>query len=106
MTEPEPTRRGRGQDEAHPGPRNAAIDGADAAAIGTGPAPTSAPDGAVVDDSEHLVPGAGFDAIAKTQSKPWFTSLAAESDQAGVANDEPDAQGPQLRDDADPGRQP
>lgn len=70
------------------------IEGAEESALGTGPAPESAPPGAEVSDAEHLVPGAGYDAHRPTESKPWFTSLAAESEQAGVANDPPDAQEP------------
>jgi hypothetical protein len=62
------------------------------AALGTTPPPEPAPPGARVDASEHLVPGAGFDDRPRTESKPWFTSLAAESGQAGVANDPSDAQ--------------
>jgi hypothetical protein len=80
-----------------PGP----IEGADAAALGTDAAPASAPPGATVDDSEHLVPGAKFGEGPKTASKPWFTSLGAESEQAGVANDDPDAQEPVFPDDTD-----
>jgi hypothetical protein len=68
------------------------LEGADAAALGIGPPPESAPPGAEVDDEELLVPGADFDDVRRDQSKPWFTSLAAGSDQAGVANDPPDAQ--------------
>lgn len=64
----------------------------DRAALGTTPPPAPAPPGAQVDASQHLVPGAGFDDRPRTASKPWFTSLAAESGQAGVANDPPDAQ--------------
>ena len=72
------------------------LEGADAAALGVDAAPESAPPGAKVDDEERLVPGAGFDELRGNQAKPWFTSLAAESDQAGVANDPPDAQEPQF----------
>jgi hypothetical protein len=72
------------------------LEGADAAALGTDGAPESAPAGAEVDDEERLVPGAGFDDVPHDTSKPWFTSLAAESEQAGVANDPPDAQEPQF----------
>lgn len=72
------------------------LEGADAAALGTGTPPESAPPGARVDDEERLVPGATFDEMARDQAKPWFTSLAAGSDQAGVANDAPDAQEPQF----------
>ena len=70
--------------------------GADAAALGVEAVPESAPPGARVDDEKRLVPGANFDEVRRDQAKPWFTSLAAESDQAGVANDPPDAQEPEF----------
>lgn len=76
--------------------RLAAIEGADAGALGISPPPESAPPGARVPDEEELVPGADFGRQPATEAKPWFTSLAAESDQAGVANDPPDAQEPQF----------
>jgi hypothetical protein len=72
------------------------LEGADAAALGTGAAPESAPPGAEITDEERLVPGANADDVPRDQAKPWFTSLAAGSDQAGVANDPPDAQEPQF----------
>lgn len=72
------------------------LEGADAAALGTDAAPESAPPGAEVVDEEHLVPGAGFDHARPNDPKPWFTSLAAESGQAGVGNDPPDAQEPEF----------
>lgn len=71
-----------------------AIEGVDDGALGTAPAPESAPPGAEVSDAEHLVPGADYDRHRPDEAKPWFTSLAAESEQAGVANDPPDAQEP------------
>jgi len=71
------------------------LEGADAAALGIDPVPESAPPGAAVDDDEQLVPGAPPDDV-RGEAKPWFTSLAARSDQAGVANDPPDAQEPQF----------
>ena len=77
------------------------LEGADAAALGTDPPPEPAPPGAVVDDDERLVPGAHFDDVRRDQAKPWFTSLAAGSEQAGVANDPPDAQEPQFPTDAE-----
>jgi hypothetical protein len=70
------------------------LDGADAGALGMTPAPESAPPGAEVSGEENLVPGADFDRRPRDQAKPWHTSLAAESEQAGVANDPPDAQEP------------
>ncbi len=72
------------------------LEGADAAALGTGTPPESAPPGARVDAEERLVPGTGFDDVRRDEAKPWFTSLAAESSQAGVANDPPDAQEPEF----------
>lgn len=76
------------------------IEGADDGALGTAPPPESAPPGAEVSDAEHRVPGAGFDEHRPDEAKPWFTSLAFESDQAGVANDPPDAQDPHYPADA------
>ena len=72
------------------------LEGADAAALGTDAPPESAPPGAEVVGGERLVPGANFDEVPRDQSKPWFTSLAAESEQAGVANDPADAQEPEF----------
>ena len=78
------------------GDRLGGLEGADAAALGTDPPPESAPTGAQVDDEERLMPGPRFDESPATDAKPWFTSLAAGSDQAGVANDAPDAQEPEF----------
>ncbi|MCA1569189.1 MAG: hypothetical protein LC798_02490 [Chloroflexi bacterium] len=72
------------------------LEGADAAALGMEAPPESAPPGAEVVDEEQLVPGATFDRVPRDQSKPWFTSLAHESEQAGVDNDPPDAQEPEF----------
>jgi hypothetical protein len=83
-----------------------ALEGADAGALGTEAPPSSAPPGAEVDASEHLVPGARFGEGPKTAAKPWFTSLGAESEQAGVANDDPDAQEPLFPEDPETGRLP
>jgi hypothetical protein len=71
-----------------------AIEGADAAALGLTPQPEPAPPGAQVDDAEHLVPGADWEQSHPDEPKPWQTTLAARSAQAGVANDPPDAQPP------------
>jgi hypothetical protein len=65
-----------------------AIEGVDQAALGVSPPPTPAPSGASVDPSEELVPGATKGVRDTTESKPWFTSLAADSEH-GVS-DEPD----------------
>lgn len=67
--------------------RSNALEGADDAALGTAPPPESAPPGARVDDAEHHVPGPTFDGPGRAE-KPWSTSLAAASDQAGVANEQ------------------
>lgn len=72
------------------------LEGADAAALGIDGLPETAPPGAEVVDEEQLVPGATFDEAHRDESKPWFTSLAAESAQAGVGNDAPDAQDPEF----------
>jgi hypothetical protein len=71
------------------------IDGADSAAAGTAQPPESAPAAARVDDTQHRVPGPMHDGPGRA-AKPWSTSLAAESSQAGVANDPADAQDPQY----------
>lgn len=74
-------------DERHPDDESpAVIEGTDAAALGTAPAPESAPPGARVDDAATHVPGPTFDGPGRTE-KPWSSSLAAESSQAGVANE-------------------
>ena len=76
--------------DAHPPKRDpsGALEGADQAALGVSPPPTTAPPGASVDPTEELVPGATKADRATTESKPWFTSLAADSEH-GVS-DEPD----------------
>jgi hypothetical protein len=68
-----------------------AIEGADRAALGVTPPPNPAPPGASVDPAEELVPGATKGDRATTESKPWFTSLAADGED-GVSNepDDPD----------------
>jgi hypothetical protein len=72
--------------------RKDGVEGIDPAALGTAPPPQTAPPGASVDPSEETVPGANKGDRLPTESKPWFTSLAADSDQAGVGNepDDPD----------------
>lgn len=77
------------------------LEGADAAALGVDAAPESASPAAAVDGDEVLVPGANADDRDLAQEKPWFTSLAYESDQVGVANDPPDVQEPQFPTDAE-----
>ena len=58
----------------------------DPAALGTAPPPESAPPGARVDEAETHVPGPTYDGPGRVE-KPWSSSLAAESTQAGVANE-------------------
>jgi hypothetical protein len=65
---------------------SAAIEGADDAALGTTAPPEPAPPGAEVDATERRVPGPTFDRPDRS-AKPWASSLAAASHQAGVAND-------------------
>lgn len=72
------------------------IEGVGEGALGMGPPPESAPEAAEVVDEVNSVPGPDFGDHPATADKPWFTSLAAESDQAGVANDPPDAQEPEY----------
>jgi hypothetical protein len=74
------------------------IEGADEGALGTTPPPEPAPADAQEPVDDELVPGATFGDRVADESKPWFTSLAAESDQAGVANDPADVQDPQFPD--------
>jgi hypothetical protein len=71
--------------------RSGGIEGIDRAALGIGPAPEPAPPGASVDPGEETVPGANAGDRPATASKPWFTSLAADSGQAGVGNEPDDA---------------
>ena len=71
------------------------IDGADAGALGINEPPVSAPPGATVDAGQRSVPGPPMDGPGH-EPKPWHTSLAAQSDQAGVGNDPPDAQDAQY----------
>jgi hypothetical protein len=76
------------------------LDGADAAALGIDATPTEAPPGAAVEGDVRVVPGPDVEP-RRDVAKPWFTSLAATSEQAGVANDPPDAQDPQFPSDED-----
>ena len=71
------------------------IEGADAGALGIDEPPVSAPPGASVDAGQRSVPGAPMDGPGH-ERKPWHTSLAAQSDQAGVGNEPPDAQDAQY----------
>jgi hypothetical protein len=88
-------------EKRHATDRLGGLEGTDAASLGTGDPPESAPPGAIVDADERPVPGAHHDLQRRDEAKPWFTSLAAKSDQAGVANDPPDAQEPQFPTDAE-----
>lgn len=80
------------------------IEGVDEAALGTDAPPESAPPGAEVVDDERRVPGAGAENVHPDESKPWFTSLAAASDQAGVGNDAVDDQEDEFPFDPELGR--
>lgn len=84
------------KDERSPTEKLGGLEGTDAGALGIGPRPESAPDSVELERGGDLVPGADFGRHPATGDKPWFTSLAAESDQAGVANDPPDAQEPEF----------
>ena len=78
------------------------IEGADAGSLGTDDPPASAPPGARVDASETHLPGPKFDEPIR-EAKPWASSLAAESSQAGVGNmplDEIEPQYPESDDEA------
>jgi hypothetical protein len=90
-------------DERPPSERSGAIEGADDAALGRTPPPEPPSPAAQVDDDQQLVPGADFGDRVADESKPWSTTLAYESGQAGVANDHPaeqDRQFPQGDDEA------
>ena len=76
-------------DTRPPAEPSGAIEGADAASLGTTPQPEPPSPAVQVDADEELVPGATFGERIPDEPKPWFTSLSAESDQAGVANDDP-----------------
>ena len=78
------------------GERPNVIEGTDDAALGMAPPPESAPPGARVDDAAQQVPGPTYDGPGRV-AKPWSSSLAAESPQAGVAN-EPEPE-PESEDD-------
>jgi hypothetical protein len=66
-----------------------AIEGADAAALGTAPPPESAPPGAAVDGADRLADLPAADAaVPPTEARPWSTSLAARGTDAGVMSDE------------------
>jgi len=84
------------EDQRSAADRLAGIEGADEGALGIAPPPESAPSAAQVDDDEASVPGATFGDRPPVDAKPWFPSVAAEIDQAGVANDPPDSQPPQF----------
>jgi hypothetical protein len=71
------------------------IKGTDRGALGTDDPPMSAPPGAHVDAGESHLPGPTFDGPVH-DAKPWASSLAAESSQAGVANEPPDEVQPQY----------
>lgn len=62
------------------------IEGSDAAGVGLGEPPESAPSGAMVDGGETRVPGEPMGPPGQ-DSKPWHTTLAAKSHRAGVENE-------------------
>jgi hypothetical protein len=66
------------------GPMNT-IAGTDAGALGIGGTQRTDPPSADAAPSRPAPPAA-FDPNEARESKPWFTSLAARSEQAGVAN--------------------
>jgi hypothetical protein len=68
------------------------LEGADRAALGLDPAPQPASPAAQVDPSETALPGPKFGDQPATAAKPWYTSLAAESDEAEIGA-EPDPEG-------------
>jgi hypothetical protein len=74
------------------------IEGADDGALGVTPPPEPASPDAQEAVDQQLVPGATYGDRIPTEEKPWFTSLAAESEQAGVANEAADAQEPEYPD--------
>jgi hypothetical protein len=78
------------------------VEGADSASLGVAPSPESTPAEAQPADDVRLPPGADFDATPNHARKPWFTSLAAESQQAGVANDPLEEQEPRYPDRPEP----
>lgn len=55
-----------------------------------GEPPVPAAPGAQIDDSLHTVPGADFEDRDRGGNKPWSSSLAYQSGQAGVDN-QPDS---------------
>ncbi len=91
----------RMNDRRSAGDRLEAIEGADDAALGVTSPPEPMPPDAQEPVDEQLLPGATHGDRVADESKPWFTTLAAESEQAGVANDPPDAQPPEFPDQDD-----
>ncbi len=60
------------------------IAGADRAALGVDARAESAPEGAQVDPTETDIPGPHFADHPATAEKPWETSFATKSDDAGI----------------------
>ena len=81
-------------DTRPPVDRLRAVEGADSASLGLTGEPEPAPPGAQLEAGGELVPGAGDNEPRPNEVKPWHTTLAARDEQAGVANDPPDAQPP------------
>jgi hypothetical protein len=72
-----------------------AIEGADAAALGTAAPPESAPPGADVDPTDRLAGLTPAEAATPPSTpRPWATTLAARGPDAGVMVDEPVAEEP------------
>lgn len=68
------------------------IEGADRAALGLDAEADSAPPGAQVDPTEADLPGPKFGDFPASDEKPWETTLATKSDDAGIGA-EPDPEG-------------
>lgn len=68
------------------------IAGTDAGALGTGGTQRLDSPRASVEESEKPAPAHAQERPA-TEAKPWFTSLAFNSDQAGVMADQPPLEG-------------
>jgi hypothetical protein len=68
------------------------IEGADRAGLGLDAEPEPAPRAAQVDPTEAHVPGPVWGDLPATDRKPWQTSVATKSDDAGIGA-EPDPEG-------------
>ncbi|HET8570396.1 MAG TPA: hypothetical protein VFN14_00715 [Candidatus Limnocylindria bacterium] len=68
------------------------IEGADRAGLGIDAEPEPAPVAAQVDPSKTHVPGPAWGDLPATDRKPWQTTLATKSDDAGIGA-KPDPEG-------------